>query len=977
MFKSLQRFAASTIAILTAYTAYSLLAVPFIEPDLKLPGPKPGQFVSDKEKSNRLPWLQSYFPEGAWELDEKKTKILVTENGELLFREFQPRPDGHVEVTPFTIIHETESGSRPIIMQAPGAVLEFDKPLDLGQTDVGRFVGGMLRGDVHIYSPQILPDDEELVLQTRNVQMTGRRIFTPHNVDFRFGKHWGRGRNLNIQLAAPQGGGDERFSFSGVESLELVHVERVHLDAAGRNMLPTQLSRGRAPDPLDGESKKEPPVPIEITCQGPFVFDVENSLASFEDRVEVLRLRHDGPADQLNCDRLEIHFTKRTDEATTPTAPASDESSPTLDELAAKRIVAIGRPVTVRSDFILEGQRLEYEIAAAGEMGAIWVDGPGVLYEEDEAGQRTLTVQWQEQLHGRTIGEEHVVSLLKQAKIESAEAGMFGAEELHIWLREIPPAGIARTTAEKSDEPQFVADRILAIRNVVADSEQLSASAGKLEAWIEQVPVTYRLPVTEETASAGDSTAQPGQAPESKQRPVARRDAPPSNSPKAKYHLQGGDVKIKLRQQGEDFTLQAASVKKNGDKPAAEQQLVQLIETKTQRADEIPLHVTGESLQLTRTSVDTPDNARVEVKGSPAEVRARGATIVSENIKLDQAENLLWIETPGKMTLPASQDQLDEGLRPVSDTVVTWKGRMDFDGRTAKFRRDVKTSGMYQLKNGELLETTMSGSSLDITVSRRISFSSGDSQSAKADLKSLAFANGFFYESHRRATDNDLISIDRLQARNLFFDRLDNQMTAEGPGWATSVHRGNGSLDLGSAKAKAPPAQAKKKEGLNYGSINFAQGLKGDLEKREVEFHGRIRCVYGPVATWQSTLDPSRAGGLGPKGVKVTCDVLKVAELGQPVEGERKMLLNALSNAVLEGSSFRATAKRMSFDQSKDLFVLAGDIREDARLLRWFQPGGPEHRATARKILYWRTENRIEVDDAKFLDLSHLGITPQ
>ena len=47
---------------------------------------------------------------------------------------------------------------------------------------------------------------------------------------------------------------------------------------------------------------------VNVTCQGPFRFDFQKSVATLEDRVDIVHNNLDGPGDQLNCDRLQIYF---------------------------------------------------------------------------------------------------------------------------------------------------------------------------------------------------------------------------------------------------------------------------------------------------------------------------------------------------------------------------------------------------------------------------------------------------------------------------------------------------------------------------------------------------------------------------------------------------------------------------------------------------------------------------------------------
>ena len=75
----------------------------------------------------------------------------------------------------------------------------------------------------------------------------------------------------------------------------------------------------------------------------------------------------------------------------------------------------------------------------------------------------------------------------------------------------------------------------------------------------------------------------------------------------------------------------------------------------------------------------------------------------------------------------------------------------------------------------------------------------------------------------------------------------------------------------------------------------------------------------------------------------------------------------------MEGESFTARSARLTWSEAKDLLVFEGDGRSDAQLFRQLRVGAAPSSASAGKILYWRSQNRVDVDDARFLDLDQLG----
>ena len=87
----------------------------------------------------------------------------------------------------------------------------------------------------------------------------------------------------------------------------------------------------------------------------------------------------------------------------------------------------------------------------------------------------------------------------------------------------------------------------------------------------------------------------------------------------------------------------------------------------------------------------------------------------------------------------------------------------------------------------------------------------------------------------------------------------------------------------------------------------------------------------------------------------------------------RSVELSAGGNVLVEGDSFTARSARLSFSEVKDLLVFEGDGRSDAQLFRQDRVGGPTSSASAGKILYWRKYNRVEVKDARYLDLDQIG----
>ena len=156
---------------------------------------------------------------------------------------------------------------------------------------------------------------------------------------------------------------------------------------------------------------------------------------------------------------------------------------------------------------------------------------------------------------------------------------------------------------------------------------------------------------------------------------------------------------------------------------------VWFVETPTAQTLEQPLDIHGEVLHLEHA--DT--NPQVAVFGRPdrpAQVIARGMTLVGQNVQLDRGQNRLWIDGVGQMTIADDQptaannraapkaDQSGDLFSGHGTRVIDWQGRMIFDGRTARFERDV-VARQIEPEQTQTVRTPL----LEATFERPIDFS--------------------------------------------------------------------------------------------------------------------------------------------------------------------------------------------------------------------------------------------------------------
>lgn len=963
------RIAGSFAIVMIAYSAYALLAVPWIEPAINL---RPGGAIPDIIADPRDMGLIELFPSGAWEL--KEPKVLECDRAKLLFQTYESRDDGTITIHPCTIVFayegpgdEAQVRRQSIILESPaGAVLKFDQKLNLNRAKIGRLVGGKLNGQVTIRSDWKEPGpQDDLRIVTSNIQLTEKTVSTKEAVDFRWGPHFGRGKEMTIKLLTgppKPGTGASAPNISGLDSFELQKIERLHLDLGQ-----TASSPGAPPNGTPSS------VPIEITCRGPFRFDAIGHVATFSDQVDVLKLSPSGPADQIACELLSLYFSDRAKEkSTVPAAPKADGS---LD-LVAERIEAIGKPVVVTapSQKVKScGERLEYNLlansitldggqevslqqgpneirarslyyksAGEGRLGQVAAQGPGWLRGQDEKRpDQQLEARWKDRLLVEPAEEDkqkHRISLLGGAELNFQGAGQLQAKEIYFWLLETPAAN-----GKTSDLRPY---GMRARNDVHMNSPELSATVEQLELQFDNRPEGGR-PTAESVLSGSQNNGQPSASGNADRGMVGATplmlgnpSSSPSSPPLRRFEVRGRLLEAMIVLDGKQASISKLTIEDR----------VSLVEMQPAQTGERPLVVSGD--RLVAIDVTSPTGS-VTVVGKRARFEGRGLGLTGSNINLNRGTNRLWIDGAGQMDLPMSGGIPLQGQSPVAPggkMTVDWRHHMEFDGRTATFKESVvAATPQQQLRTDTML----------VQMQRPISFSQPNMQEPP-QVEDIRCYGGVDLDSRTA----DPPSHDQIHVIDLGVNVITGDLTAGGPGWLNRVFRGSPDMPGSPAGVVAPSPDQ-----LNCLNVRFQKSVTGNVLRRQFSFADQVQMAYAPVANWDAVLATNDPDKLGPKGVVVRCDRLSVAEMSTPMGGKRTIELEASGNTVVEGTTFTATGNRITYAEAKSLLVLEGDGRNDARLFRQLERGGERSEAAARKIFYWPNTNRLKIDGARSLEI--------
>lgn len=995
------------LVVLAAAGLYRLAIVPWVEPRYRestgTAELTPEQAAAIRARADRrLDSIRQLFPPGSWENDEPI--VLESRGMRLLFKQYHSLPDGRVNLMPCTLVVLPDGqrvvkgeGGRTLVMRAPqGAVLEFDEPLDLRAGRLARLVGGSLRGQVTIRgTPTTAASEDDLEVVTRDLELDEFEIRTHEKVEFRYGRSTGRGRGLVATLLPQPGGSGNGPNIGGVDTVRLEQEVELRLEGVAAGLVPKPSSDT---PPIEKNNS-----PVLVTCEGSLTANLSAQVITLEDTVEVRRRLVDQAGDRLSCNVLALVLGSKNDK---------DNAEESRSGLQVREIQASGSPVVVQSGnaglevrtgrlgyevqtrrILLDGDDPVSVVAAGLEMEAKSIDytpgpeqapgslmavGPGWLRA---IGQKPPAVEtrWQKWLRVRPDGNGHVASLSGQAEVAVDLQGRLTGAEMHLWFHQKAGKILPPRTGNLPNPTAIQPLRMLVRGVVEVDVPEVAARTDRIELWFRQA--ADRSPTAPSRATSPGAVQPPPHSKTTKLTEnqgvvsVPRRPVPvvrPPVTARRKILATGDLIRGLVVMSPDRNELEEMSLE-------GQVQLIEQIAAGAESGTGIDIH--GDQLQLTRP---TRFDARAIVSGRPATVHAEQLDLEGPLIEFDRGRNRVAVDGGGTLTVPvaggAGLDSLgllgavESPTSPQSKNgeplAITWQGRMDFDGQTARFVDRVETgSGHTRLQAG----------TLDCIFTQRIDFDrqGRSGQSPPTDIGRVVCGNGVQIAS-KTETDGQVSSTEHLFVRDLAFDRLTGDVQGTGPGRLTSTRRGGGGLPLDTPKLPGNPVtqavKPSKPVGITFLGVDFQRGFTGNMNHRQMEFQQRVETIWGPVSQWDQTLDLHAPEGLPEKVVAVTSDLLSVGQ-SPPVPGRsvRSVELSAGGNVLVEGTAFTARSNRLSYSEMKDLLVFEGDGRTDAQLFRQDRVGGPTSTASAGKILYWRQHNRVEVQDARYLDFDQIG----
>ncbi len=1012
------------VLICAAAGLYRVVAVPLIEP-----AETEAAFdVPNTENGTYAYWWSDIFAEDSWQ--RKNPKVMETEQGILLFQNFERLGGARWRLSPLTILippqnrspnkEEGLSTKRPILIDAAeGAVIKFKDDIDIFSGKTPPLEDGQLVGKIRIHSPGNKSDQSDsLDIRTEMVRINQRRVWTTQPVELKLGQSYAKGRHLSILLdknllasGAPSGG-----SWDGLDSLELIYVDEVYIEAPKGGLFADTLAKSLLIPP--GEKPiLDRSAFVQLKCNGAFRFDFHNSRAQLQDDVKIVHQVEGLPEDRFECGTLRLFIDRAA--VATPVTPSVSGTSFTagqpisLGPVQLRKIEAEGaalgntsptaRYVTfdcpnigargVARSFSLDlvKQQLswmnrlptepphqeptylkyaEMEIwspeigyrfdGASTHLGWLAAAGPGnAAMTSPQQGRWELG--WAKTLQMVPDRSDSRVTLEGDVVIQNSEQGRFSAATLDLWLR--PMQELTPNPSQPAGfMAQWLPDRMEAVGEVAINTPQILGNFSTMALWFAYVLDQPSGPGVMASHGAGLNLTTPtGQNQQTwvKQPAGLSADGISSLDSRSRQpagppaRVSGHRLHGRLLRTQQEMLIDDLTIERG----------VVLQRESIDASNPLPVVIEGDQLRMSTADGGMAD---IAVSGKPARIFVGQGWLEGPTVRVNQQDRLVWIDEPGSFGVPVEALQkpgsenttnTNSMMRWLEAPRCRWQGRMMFDGKVARMDGGVDFFGRVQTNPDTVWHLEGSAAMLEIALNQPLGQSKTNS---KIEIQTVSLTENVDLRAAQTDINGVLRSREHMLIPSLAVDLTTQRMVGSGPGSIRSRRPASNRLSGGSANIAA----ARPNE-LNCLHLTFAGQLDGYLDRMEFIFARQIEVGMGPIGSWEETLDVAQMQQLSEGQTLMSCELLRVFEATQipsaslvANQGSASLGLwdlEAENNVVFEGRTPRET---FAGSATKLGYQAAKDT---VRII-----GSPRQSANLQRMPVNEPPARLSIRDASF-----------
>lgn len=655
-----------------------------------------------------------------------------------------------------------------------------------------------------------------------------------------------------------------------------------------------------------------------------------------------------------------------------------------------------------------------------GRLTSVWCQGPGWLKHKNlDRGTLELKAEWAQQLRKYADPETglDVIELEKQAIVRQPEQKTgLAANFIRLWVDPQDLQARPKGEGRRKGSNRIRMRQMLALHEVALVSPEMSGSTDRLEVAFEELPPGTVIPgskpvkgnktkdakkneatsqrrppppgdrVTltnysvsddetdsEKSAARGvagqrsgvDSTRKEGRAtlpraratsssdPDTASAEVPSKDDAEREREKTPIDVEADLIRVRVLLGPGQRDTHIAEVWTEGNVEV----------TQKHGESEEPLKVTGDWMHVENPTRNQNDQV-LHVRGKNAHIRDRGMHIEGSNVHMDRSRNMAWVDGSGLLQLPVDRTLDGQKLDDKQLLDVWWNERMTFNGLMAQFYGDVKCV----LKDSNILCQSM-----DVTLTQAIRFS--ETRNARPEVKSVDCRDNVKFVG-KEYVDSLVTEFREGEVAEFSYDRTTGRTTAHGPGWMRFWRRGNARRSivgpgLGGGSSPAPRPTQADPNAWDFTRVDFAGASEGNVNERYTTFRDRVEIVHGRVQRVKEVIDPDN---LPKDGGWMRCDELRLqqhilaAKPSDKSDDKKKrgsqshVEVLGKGNAEVEGRSFHGSADQISYDQSKDLYILRSLGKHKARVSRQVVAGGEESVSTASVIEMVPSRKELRLD---------------
>ncbi|QDV22132.1 hypothetical protein [Aureliella helgolandensis] len=658
--------------------------------------------------------------------------------------------------------------------------------------------------------------------------------------------------------------------------------------------------------------------------------------------------------------------------------------------------------------------RIDYEADSSPasqtsrHLGYLIAEGPGELTVPADSATGATEIRWQDTLKmspSETPGEQWV-GIFGSTLIESRLHGFMASDKIEIWLKKNPTATSANLASTAAATPgsttfstsKYAPEHIRATGHIAIETPQIKAKVDRLD-------VTLVL-VAPSPSMNGDSTASEGLAlSDSAGNPMYQWiQPPPPNS-------------------GNPLGRQVSTANQTGPNAASGNQLANrdpvtihgqtltsriVLSGKQSWIDDLEIagplqvwkeplpnsklpgwHVEGDTLNLTS---DAAGQVNLNINGQPARVVFADGALQGPTIRIDQKNNLVWMDQPGEFTVPTQLARVgNPGATASTGPAIewlkaphcVWQGGMYFDGNVVRIKGSVQLDATLRSKPNEIWLLNGNADEMHIHLTAPIALqSSNSSRSPEATIERIVL------QDKVQGVDIFAKQVDQLGTPKinehlnvpaLTFHAIRNEVIGSGPGSIQSWHRGKSGLaQMASTNSSTATTSTTAESAWQGAHLVFRDHLVAFLDHSEVVFEGKVEFAAGPVASLEQRIDLHEMQGLSIGQMLMGCDQLRVYDTSglsstngflQSGADRGTWEFQASGNVDVQGraesGNYFGNASEISYSQVKEQLLFKGAPQRDAKIVKVPESNSPTGTITAFVQLAAINPRTLDVEEFK------------